>query len=130
MGPISAKPIAPYEDADAYEIFAMLLPTGYSWIDESNKQTVILAETGAYCLQVLAEVLPTAIMDELQADYVRRTQTTWILQRRFHLNKPYGLVSYRRISNLKDFALLAKDYPGSTGYVEFSPYSVPQKLDR
>ena len=82
-----------YEDSEAYEVYAAILPSEAPWRDSHAKWLVIRAETTAYemCLspdEVSARAIGTAIVD-----YVGQNRVPRILRRKIVIDKPYTLLT-------------------------------------
>ena len=118
----------PYNDADAYQIYSVLLPHEAAYGDVM----VILAETagplqGRSGFPIGPEncLYPEAAsrFRDAVADYNRVNQKTWLLQRKFQLEKPYEIVNSDTIKLLTDgwnWAGFHKRYPSSGGILEMS----------
>jgi hypothetical protein len=119
-----------YRDADAYEIYSLLLPNEWSW-DAARlviRETTTLDSTLGTpdrCIQLQGEE-----KKKIQAafeDFVRVNKSTWILTPLLKIAKPYDIVS---VSELKTFSpgvshvneedVWEQHHPGAAGYFEFS----------
>jgi hypothetical protein len=119
----SAKP---YDIAEAYQIYSLLLPHEESY--GFGKGTLVIQEDTA------SHTLETACFDpksasrfkDALADYSCVQKRTWLLQRRFQIEKAYELVSSdtvnllfkeRGVDGWQDFY---KRYPDSGGFIILS----------
>ncbi len=126
-GPSTAPQVTsvPYETADAYEVYAAILPSEWSWKDAKAKRLVIRANTINYnmCLQPdanSAKLIGSAIMD-----YIQQNQHPWLLQQRLTIEKPYVLLSPDQIESIfrrspGGWEAFTQMYPDSGGIIEFS----------
>lgn len=105
----------PYDDADAYEIYGMLLPheESYDFAKDAlmiQENTVSEDISGACLRQIDANRFKGAI-----AGYSRIYKKKWLLKPQFQIVKPYRIVGAKVISALPD-------HPQSTvSYVRMSP---------
>jgi len=126
-GPSTAPQVTsvPYETADAYEVYAAILPSEWSWKDAKAKRLVIRASTINYnmCLQPdanSAKLIASAIMD-----YIQQNQHPWLLQQRLTIEKPYVLLSLDQIESIfrrspGGWEAFTQMYPDSGGIIQFS----------
>ena len=127
MAQQSASP-EPYNDADAYQIYSALLPHEEAYGD----LMVILEQTagplrGRSGFPIGPEncLYPEAASHfrDAVADYNRVNQKTWLLQRKFQLEKPYEIVNSDTIKVLADgwnWEGFYKRYPRSGGILQVS----------
>jgi hypothetical protein len=116
----------PYNDADAYEIYSVLLPhEAYGDMVVIQEETVQeLQQPGLHtgpedCL------FPEAAsrFQDAVSDYKRRNQKIWRLQRKFQLEKPYEIVNRDTLEVLADtrnWDGFYKRYPNSGGFLVMS----------
>lgn len=88
-----AAPASPYEVDEAYRVYSVLLAREESY-EFAKGALVIQEETvsehlASKCLTAAA----TRKFKDAIVDYERANSKQWILQRLFHSEKPYGLVS-------------------------------------
>lgn len=100
----------PYDDADAYEVYSLLLPheESYGFAEEAlmiQENTVDEDISGACLTQVDA-----AKFNGVIAGYKRVYKEKWVLQRRFEMGKLYRLVAPTAISALPDRPQSAVSY--------------------
>jgi hypothetical protein len=112
-----------YEDAEAYEVYSAIIPTGWLWQVQKAKTLVIQSETKGYkmCLQPEAE--SEKIIEQAISEYANLNEKTWLLQRQLNIEKPYELVPYDELrSALKQgwWENFYKQYPNSGGWIELS----------
>jgi len=111
----------PYDDADAYEIYSLLLPyeESYGFAEATlliQENTVDNDISGACLTQVDAAKFKGVI-----AGYRRIYKEKWVLQRRFEMGKLYRLVAPTAISALPDRPQSA------VSYVRMSPVGFNRK---
>ena len=111
----------PYDDADAYRVYSLLLPheESYGFAEETlmiQENTVDEDISGACLTQVDAAKFKGVI-----AGYRRIYKEKWVLQRRFELGKLYRLVAPTAISALPDRPQSA------VSYVRMSPVGFNRK---
>jgi hypothetical protein len=99
---ISQEPSAaqPYESPDAYKIYSLLLPHEESY-GFANGGLIIQQETEAEYPPVEGACLSSDVAKRFKdaiSDYRRVRETTWLLQRRFEIEKPYEIVTRDRIA--------------------------------
>ena len=105
----------PYSDADAYQIYSVLLPheEAYSFATDAFmiQESAVSADMSGACLrQADASRFKDAI-----AGYNRINKKNWLFQRQFQIDKPYRIVGAKVISALPD-------HPQSVvSYVRMSP---------
>jgi len=118
----------PYQDSDAYEVYAVLLPgEGEFW----SKSKLILIqqetdkETGPIeqkeCFQV--DYRFQAKYAELLADYNAKNNQSWLLQTRLQIEKPYRIIpqsKFGRVSRSDFWQQMEKRFPDSFGYLTVS----------
>src|SRR5262249_54049466 len=91
-----------YEVDDAYDVYSVLLPHEESF--EFAKSTLVIRQETASKPDNVSEPCVTADaalrFKDAIADYNRVNRRQWLLQRRFHIDKPYQIVSSDTISHL------------------------------
>jgi hypothetical protein len=102
--------VQPYEDADAYEIYSLLLPHEESYAFAEGmlmiqENSVAQDISGACLRQADANRYKDAI-----ANYNRVRERNWLLQRHFQIAKPYRIVGTEVISSLPDHPQSAVSY--------------------
>lgn len=100
----------PYENADAYKIYSLLLPQQESYAFAKDmlmiQQNAVAQDISGACLrQADADKFKSAI-----ADYNRVQQKKWVFQRQFQIAKPYRIVGTDVISALPDRPQSAVSY--------------------
>ena len=100
----------PYEDADAYKIYSLLLPQeeSYAFAGDAlliQQNTVAQDISGACLRQADADRFKSAI-----GGYNRVRQEKWVFQRQFQIAKPYRIVGTDVISALPDRPQSAVSY--------------------
>jgi hypothetical protein len=128
----SAEP-QPYDSADAYQIYSLLLPQ-----EESHgfaKGTLMIQEETISHVAATGGCLPTEVAKQFTdaiSDYERSRTKTWLLKRQFRIEKPYEIVSKQTLALLRGQGLDSWDdyfdrYPRSGGYVFLSPVGFNKK---
>ena len=84
----------PYEDAEAYEVYSAIIPTGWLWQVQKAKSLVIRSETKGYKMCLRPEAESEKIIAQAISEYVMLNEKTWLLQRQFSIEKPYELIAY------------------------------------
>jgi hypothetical protein len=113
------NPPKPYEDAEAYEVYSTIIPTGWLRQAQEVKTLVIRKETRAYKMCLRPEGESEKIIGEAISDYVKLSEKAWLLQQRLNIEKPYELIAYDELKlALKQggWENFYKQYPNSGGY--------------
>jgi hypothetical protein len=121
--PVQSTP-SDYNEAEAYEVYAAVLPSEWPIRDTHAKRVVIRRETKAFqmCLKPDIEIQPK--VEPAIADYVRLNEREWLLQPRISLDRPYEFFGARKFEALMRGAGMGDDYyrlyPDSGGLIELS----------
>ena len=112
-----------YDDADAYEVYAAILPSEWPLRVAHAKQLVIRRETKSYqmCLKPDSEI--QAKVGPAIADYVKLNEREWLLQPRLSFASPYQFLGARKFDALMSqggWVEYYRQYPESGGLIEFS----------
>jgi hypothetical protein len=112
-----------YDDANAYEVYAAILPSEFPLRVAHAKQLVIRRETRSYemCLKPDKEL--EAKVGPAIADYVKQNEREWLLQPKLSFTTPYQFLEAGKFE-----ALVSQDgwleyfrkYPESGGLIELS----------
>lgn len=125
--PQNSSPPMPYDGDEAYQIYSLLIPHEEAY--EFGKATAIIQEdTVSHPLEP-ACIAPKAAakFKEAIADYNEAQKRTWLLQRKFEIERPYELIRSDTIEQFfkergpdgwKDFN---RRYPGAGGFIIVSP---------
>jgi hypothetical protein len=120
-------PPAPYAVAEAYEVYSALVPDDWL-VKEAHTQTVLIrAETRPYsmCLKPEDEAETRRLGPAIE-DYRTENEKTWLLQRKFDLDRPYDILSSDEMTGsfLGGIIYGGPDfharYPTAPGWMEFS----------
>lgn len=128
----------PYDVPEAYEVYAVLLPSEWTWKDAKASNLVIQEETDAWsasgplkpvraCYPSTPEFL--ARYDEVMSAFERVNQQPKLLLRKLTIEKPYKLVPKSAIAEafkdgtLKGWAAFYDRFPESGGYLDVSAVS-------
>ena len=112
-----------YDDADAYEVYASILPSEWPLRVAHAKQLVILRETKFYpmCLKPANE--SEAKVGPAISNYIKLNERKWLLQPRLSSDSPYQFVDARKFEDLMSrgrWNEYYRQYPESGGLIEFS----------
>ena len=118
----SNQPI-PYGDADAYEVYSVILPSEWPMSVARAQTLVIHAETKAYKMCLRPEKDWEEMIGPAISDYEKVNQKTWAIKQKFDLKIPYKIVNSDELK-----AAMAdggwdgfyKHYPKSGGWIELS----------
>ena len=135
----TTTPVAkPYEPADAYQIYDLLLPQEESYGFATGtliirEETVSNPGVGPPSPPCVTPEAGSQFKDAI-ADYNRlNKRKTWLLQREFQLDKPYEIVSSSTINVLfkeGGWRVFYKRYPDSGGYIIMSAVSFNKQKTR
>lgn len=92
----------PYEDADAYEVYAAVLSlkVAASW-PEAAKTIVIQSQTIKFRMCLRPEPESERIIGTAISDYIKLNEKPWLLQKRFVIEKSYELVSSEELRSFE-----------------------------
>src|SRR5262245_34336422 len=88
------NPPKPYEDAEAYEVYSAIIPTGWLWQAQKANSLIIRSEAKAYKMCLRPEAESEEIIGQAISEYVKLSEKTWLLQPRLNIEKPYELIGY------------------------------------
>src|SRR5579871_3522474 len=76
---VLGSPQSPYDDAEAYQVYAAVIPTEWTVAANKARALVIQSETVPYknCLRATRQ--SQMIVEPAIADYVKRNEQTWSL---------------------------------------------------
>lgn len=127
----------PYQDSDAYEVYAVLLPKeGEFW--SKSKLILIQQETEKEigpiqqkkCFQ--ADDRFQAKYAELLDDYNAKNNQSWLLESRLQIEKPYRIIPQSklgRVSRSEFWQQMEKRFPDSFGYLTVSAVGFNKERD-
>jgi hypothetical protein len=119
----SAPPKA-YSEPEAYEIYSTILPEEWTWKDAKAKILAIRDQTVAWEMCLRPDEEHRKLLDPAIRDYVKKSETPWLLQSSFHIEKTYALILSGELEKaMKDgqgWESLLRLYPGSMGWLELS----------
>jgi hypothetical protein len=119
----SDSPPVPYEDADAYEVYAAVLPLDWVWRDAKAKKLVIRSATTTYEMCLRPEPESEKIIGSAIANYLKQNEKPKTLQRQFNLEKPYELLTASQIESAfgqGGWDRFYEMHPDSGGYIQLS----------
>jgi len=112
-----------YEDADAYEVYAAILPSEWPLRVAHAKQLVIRRETKSYQMCLRPDIELQERVGPAISDYVELNKKAWLLQARLSFEKPYQFLEADKFSALLSqggWARYNREYPESGGLIELS----------
>lgn len=117
--------LKPYEIDEAYQVFSAILPSEWPWRIANAKRLAIRSETSTYEMCLRPEKEYEAIIGPAISDFVKQNQQAYLLQNKFHVEKPYDLIpasEYKSIfrNGLGGWSTFYKKYPDSGGSIELS----------
>ena len=112
-----------YDDADAYEVYASILPSEWPLRVSHAKQLVILRETKSYqmCLKPASE--SEAKVGPAISNYLELNKTKWLLQPKLSFEIPYQFLDpggFQALMSQGRWNAYYRQYPDSGGLLEFS----------
>jgi hypothetical protein len=113
----------PYEDGEAYAVYAAVLPSEWPWKVAHAKTLVIRSETKNYGMCLQPEKGFTQSLGAAISDYVELNKRPWLLQSRFDIEKPYLLITPEEFKSAfaqGNWEAFYRQYPDSGGYIELS----------
>ncbi|MBO0721788.1 MAG: hypothetical protein J2P41_13245 [Blastocatellia bacterium] len=114
----------PYEDADAYEVYAAILPSNWTGSASKAIKLVIQSKASAFKMCVKPKGESIEILKDAISDYVELSKKSWLLQRRFSIEKPYELITSEELKSIFEHGSWEKfyvRYPNSGGVIDLSP---------
>lgn len=111
-----------YDDADAYEVYATILPSEWPLRVAHAKQLVIQRETRSFQMCLKPGTEREARFEPAIADYIRQNEKKWLLQPRFSVATPYQFFEGGFDAVLKQggWDQYYRRYPKSGGLIELS----------
>jgi len=117
----------PYDDQEAYRVYEAVLPLDQ--IGQESKTLILRAEAEPYrpdCVHPNEQ--SQKIVAGALADYEKVNKQKWILQRNFQIDKPYEVLTEKKIAAVRDDVAgphggwegLDRHYPGAYGEIELS----------
>ena len=115
-----------YDDAEAYSIYSSILPGEWPWSDANASTLVIRTETEPYAMCISPDKESEKMVGSAIADYKKKNQAHWLLQRKFEIAKPYEMVSKEEIDSTfktvgsEGWKTFYERHPDSGGWIELS----------
>ena len=111
-----------YDDADAYEVYAAILPSEWPLRVAHAKQLVIRRETRSYQMCLKPDTAIQARVGPAIADYIRQNEKKWLLQPRLSFASPYQFFegSFDDVLKRGGWDAYYRQYPESGGLIELS----------
>lgn len=121
----SQAPPRSYDVAEAYEVYSAILPFESPWKNANAKWLVIRQPTISYEMCVSPDAPSQQIIGSAIADYLQQNKQPWLLQRKFHIEKPYTLLTANEEraafqSSPGGWEGFYQMYPDSGGVIELS----------
>jgi hypothetical protein len=115
----------PYDDAEAYKVYAAVLPGEWPWSDAKAKTLVLQAETQPYAMCIEPDKEGEQIVGAAIADYKKLNAKRWMLQRQFEIARPYELIRNDEIqmffgSGGSGWEAFYEHHPDSGGWIALS----------
>jgi hypothetical protein len=113
----------PYEDGEAYAVYAAILPSEWPWRVANAKRLVIRTETENYKMCLQPEKDWERVVGPAISDYQKRNEKPWLLQPNFDIALPYQLVSADELKSAMaqgSWQGFYKQYPESGGFISLS----------
>jgi hypothetical protein len=124
--PNDTKPVQTYSIAEAYEVYSAILPNEWTWRYAKSKTLLVRAETVSYQMCLTPDTVSSNLLDAAIANYRLVNRTTWTLERKFEISKPYELIPSAALeapfktngpAGWSEFKL---EHPDSVGWIELS----------
>jgi hypothetical protein len=107
-----------YQDTDAYEIYATLLPHQWAVTEARTNKMIIRAETTSYEMCIKPEGESVAVLGPAIADFEEKNKQPWLLEKAIPMD-----VSYEFIFEKEMDAVFANGPGGWKGFYEKYPDS-------
>jgi hypothetical protein len=112
-----------YDDADAYEVYATILPSEWPLSAAHAKQLVIRRETKSFQMCLIPDSEVQAKVGPAIADYLKLNERKWLLQPKLSFPSPYQFLETSKFDALISqggWPEYYRQYPDSGGLIEFS----------
>jgi hypothetical protein len=115
-----------YDEAEAYEVYSAILPSEWTWNEANAKTLVIGIETEPYAMCIVPDKESEKIVGSAIADYKKKNERKWLLQRQFEITKAYEMISSDEINTIfntegtEGWKTFYERHPDSGGLIEFS----------
>jgi hypothetical protein len=118
------EPTAPYDDADAYEVYSAIVTSEWPGRVTKTKTLVILSATKSYKMCLVPEKESEELIGQAISDYVKLNEKTWLLQQqKFKLETLPKLISpleLKTIFERSKWPGFYRQYEDSDGLIELS----------
>ena len=120
-----AEPAKTYSDADALDIYAAILPSGWPARVANAKRLIIRSETGTYEMCLKPEAGSDKRLLEAIDNYLELNKKTWLLDEKLKIDRPYKFVFAAELANIFSqgagrWSTFYERYPDSGGWMELS----------
>ncbi|MBV8705956.1 MAG: hypothetical protein JO028_02115 [Acidobacteriaceae bacterium] len=121
-----AKPVQTYSIQEAYKVYSAVLPDEWTWRYANSKILLIKAETVPYQMCLTPDAESAKLLDPAIVNFRIVNGTTWTLERKLDISKPYELVPGAALqapfktngpAGWSDFK---REHPDSVGWIELS----------
>ena len=111
-----------YDDADAYEVYATILPSEWPLRVAHAKKIVIRRETRFFQMCLKPDPESEARFAPAIADYIKQNKKKWVLQKKFSLATPYQFFEggFDDVVKQGGWEQYYRQYQDSGGLIEFS----------
>src|SRR2546423_35512 len=123
---VGAQSSAPtYQDTDAYEIYATLLPLQWAVTEAHTKKMIIRAETASSEMCLKPEGESVAVVGPAIANFLEVNKQTWLLEKTIPMEQRYDFIFDNELdaifaSGPGGWKGFYEKYPDSGGYNEVS----------
>lgn len=122
----NSKSVQPYSAQEAYEVYSTLLPDEWTWRYAKSKILLIRAETVSYEMCLTPDAESAKLLDPAILNYRIVNGTTWTLERKLDISKPYDLVpgvtlqAPFKSNGPAGWSNFKLEHPDSVGWIELS----------
>lgn len=115
-----------YEETEAYKVYSAILPQEWPWSEADAKSLVIRTQTEPYAMCIAPDKESARIVGSAIADYKKKNDKKWLLQRQFDIAKPYEMISRDEIDTIfktegsAGWKTFYERHPDSGGWIELS----------
>jgi hypothetical protein len=123
---VSAQSTVPtYQDTEAYEIYATLLPHQWAVTEAHTRTMIIRAETSSSEMCLKPEGESIAMLEPVIKNFIEINKQAWLLEKAIPMDVPYEFVFDKELdaifaSGAEGWKNFYEKYPDSGGYNEVS----------
>lgn len=121
-----AKSVQTYSTSEAYEVYSAVLPDEWTWGYANSKTRLIKAETVSYQMCLTPDAESAKLLDPAILNFRIVNGTTWALERKLDISKPYELVpgpvlqAPFKTNGPAGWSNFNREHPDSVGWIELS----------